>query len=404
MTRTKSMEYRAPKRVAEEDHLDSPDSRRSKKRLADDGLEAASAGPTAAISAEELFKLKNSGEFDINDEGKNKHVEVKDEPTGDSGKPSHAPKQLSSIAVPPTTPAHHARSPSVHPPARNVFGDHSTQIVNREDLLDNLLSQNFSTEMTRYAVQQILQDAKESAGTGNELGVAYVEARIDRLQQKGIASARLDEVVQLFQTSLRDDVDQLSSRIESIGGISTPPKTSSAGTTPHAPDQDRHSRVNSNSSAKRPQRDTIVAKAAQKPAVDSPRTQLAAFAASHPQSDSSDSSSNDDDDDNEGNCGKSKECNSRYLADDHDNYRDDLDGDRSELTEEERSMLVAYPFYSAHLRLLIHSTRSEHNQAKGQSPAIWLSKAKSCIRHICPLRDLSMHVWAWRCQHCHGYS
>lgn len=345
MTRTKSKGYRALKRGAEEDHLDSPDSRRSKRRLADDGLEAASAGPTAAISAEELFKLKNSGEFDINNEEKNKHVEVKDEPTGDSGQPSHAPKQLSSITVPPSTPAHHARSPSVHPPARNVFGDHSKQIVNREDLHDNLLSQNFSTEMTRYAVQQILQDAKESAGTGNELGVAYVEARIDRLQQKGIAPARLDEVVQLFQTSLRDDLDQLSSRIESIGGISTPPNTSSAGTTPHAPDQDKHLRVNSDSPVKRPQRGTIVAKAAQKPAVNSPRTQLAAFEASHPQSDSSDSSSNDDDDDNEGNRGKSKECNSRYLADDHDNYRDDSVGDRSELTEERRSMLDAYPFY-----------------------------------------------------------
>jgi len=384
-------------------HLDSPDSRRSKRRLADDGLEATSASPTASLSAEELFKLKNSGEFDINDEEKDKHVEVKDEPTGDSGQTSHAPKQLSSMTVPPTAPAHHARSLSVHSPVRTVFGDHSTQIVNREDLLDNLLSQNFSTEMTGYAVQQILQDAKESTGAGNELGVACVEVRINRLQQKGVASARLDEVVQLFQKSLRDDLVQLSSRIESIGGISTPPNTSSAGTTPHAPDEDKHLRVHSNSSAKRPQRDTIVAKAAQKPAVNRPRTQLAAFEASHPQSDSSDSSSNDDDNDNEGNCGKSKECNSRDLADDDDNYRDDLDGDRSELTEEERSMLVAYPFYSAFLDLLTHSTRSEYNQAKGQSPAIWLSKAKSCIRHICPLRDLSMHVWAWRCQHCHGY-
>ena len=76
--RTKSKVYRAPKRGAEEDHLDSPDSRRSKRGLADDGLEGASASPTAALSAEELFKLKNSGEFDINDEEKDKHVEVKD--------------------------------------------------------------------------------------------------------------------------------------------------------------------------------------------------------------------------------------------------------------------------------------------------------------------------------------
>ena len=201
MTRTKSKGYRAPKRGAEEDHLDSPDGRRSKRGLADDGLEAASASPTAALSAEELFKLRNSGEFDINDEEKDKHVEVKDEPTGGSGHTSHAPKQLPSITVPPTAPGHHARSPSGHSPARNVFGDHSEQIINREDLLDNLLFQDFSTEMTGYAVQQILQDAKQSADTGNELGVADVEARIDRLQQKGITSHRLDEAVRLFKAA-----------------------------------------------------------------------------------------------------------------------------------------------------------------------------------------------------------
>lgn len=100
MTRTKSKGYRAPKRGAEEDHLDSSDSRRSKRRLAYDGLEAASESPTVALSAEELFKLKNSGEFDINDEEKNKHVEVKDEPAGDSGHASHVAKQLSSVTVP----------------------------------------------------------------------------------------------------------------------------------------------------------------------------------------------------------------------------------------------------------------------------------------------------------------
>lgn len=340
--------HQAHKRGAEEDHLDSLDIRRSKKRLANDGSEVASTNPAAGLSLEEMFKLKNSGEFDINDAEQDTQVEVKDEPVEESDPPPQAPEQLPSTADPSTAPVLHARSLSGHTPARNVSGDQSAQIVSREDLLDNLLSQDFDIEMTGHAVQQILQDARRSAGTGNELGVAYVEARIDRLQQKGIASSRLAEVIQLFRTSLQDDLDQLSSRIQSMGGVSMPPNLSSTGTTRLAPDQDKHLRVQSNPSAKRPPRVTALTKPAQQAAVNNLRTQFAAFEASHGQSESSDSSSNDGDD-NERDYRTSKQISTNCLADDDDYYRDDLDGDRNECTEEERSTLVVYLFYSLYL-------------------------------------------------------
>lgn len=335
MTRTKPKGHRVPKRGAEEDHLDSPGGRRSKRRAADQASDAASAHPANTLSAEELFKVKNSGEFDDAEQDKDKHVEIKDEPTGDS----QQPPSTSGIS---TSATHHARSPPLHTAAPRLFGDQSTQIVNREDLLNNLLSQEFNTEMTRYAVQQILQDARESADTGNELGVAHVEARIDRLQQKGIASSRLSKVIQLFQTGLRDQLHQLSSRIESIGSVSIQPALLSAGTGRHALDQDKHSRSHNDSSVKSPRRGRIVTKAASRPATKNSRTPLAAFKASHRQPDSSGSSSDDDDGDNEaGSRRMSKQ--SRYLTDDDDDdYRDDLDGDPGELTEEERSMLVVF--------------------------------------------------------------
>lgn len=334
MTRTKPKGHRVPKRGAEEDHLDSPDSRRSKRRAADHASDAASVHPATTLSAEELFKVKNSSEFDDAEQDKDKHVEIKDEPTGDNQQPP-------STAGPSTSAIHHARSPSLHTPAPRLFGDQSTQVVNREDLLDNLLSQDFNTEMTGYAVQQILQDARGSADTGNELGLAHVEVRIDRLQQKGIASSRLREVIQLFQTGLRDQLHQVSSRIESIGSVPVQPAILSAGIDRHALGQDKHPRSQNDSSVKSPQRGTIMTKAASKPAAKESRTPLAAFKASHRQPDSSGSSSDDDDGDDDGGSRRMSKQ-SRYLTDDDDDYRDDLDGDPGELTEEERSMLVVF--------------------------------------------------------------
>ena len=113
---------------------------------------------------------------------------------------------------------------------------------------------------------------------------------------------------------------------------------------------------------KRPQRGTLVIEAAQKPPDKHSRTPLAAFKASHRQSDSSGSSSSDDDGDNdEGRHRTSKQRISKYLTDDDDDYRDDLDGDRSDLTEEERSMLAVCPMYASHPCLLTHSTRSGYH-------------------------------------------
>lgn len=375
MTRTKPKGH---KRGAEGD---SSDSRRNKRRAAEHVPEAASATPAATLSAEELFKLKNAGEFDDVEQAKDNHVEIKDEPTGDS---IH---QLPSAAGPSIAAIQHAPSPSVQAPARNLLGDQSTQVVNREDLLDNLLSQDFDAKMTRYAVQQIL----------------HVEARIKRLQQKGIASSRLSEVVQLFQTGLRDHVDRLSSRIEAIGGVLKSPTVLPDDTTRHALGQDKYLRLRSESSVKRPERGTIAREITQKQVVNNPRTPLAAFEASYLQSDSSDSNSDACDDiDLESDRRKSKQYNSKYLTDDDEDYRDDLDGDRSELTEEERSMGFACPWYLLYSCLLTDSTRSEYHQAKGQSAALWLSQAQSCVRHIRPLRDLCMHGRAGRCEHCHG--
>lgn len=353
MTRSRPKGHQTHKRGAEED---SPNSRRSKRRAAGDGSgTAASTTSASTLSAEELFKLKNAGEFDDAQQDKDNHVAIKDEPTGDNN------QQLPSTAGPSTAPIHHARSPSVHTPAGNMFGDHSTQVANREIVLDTLLSQEFNTEMTRHAVQQILQDAGASAGSGNELGIAYIEARIARLQQKGIPSSRLSEVVHLFQTGLRYHLDEFSSRIDSIGAVSTPPTVFSAGTTRQLFDQDKQLRPDSDTSVKSSRCGTMATKLAQKATVDNVRTPLAAFQASHLQSDSSDSGSDDGNDGNtKGNRRKGKRYNSKYLTDDDEDYRDDLDRERSELTEEERSMLVFCPADSLCLCLLTHSSRSEY--------------------------------------------
>jgi hypothetical protein len=169
MTRSKPKGRQTHNRGAEED---SSNSRRSKRRAAEHGSEAATlAQQVATPSAEELFKLRNAGEFDDAGQVKDNHVEIKDEPAGDIN------QELPPTAGPSNVAIHHARSPSVHTPARNVLGDQSTQAADRENVLDTLLSQDFNAEMTRHAVQQILQDARESAGSDNELGVAYVEAR-----------------------------------------------------------------------------------------------------------------------------------------------------------------------------------------------------------------------------------
>jgi hypothetical protein len=396
MTRTKPKGHQAHKRGAEED---STSSRRSKRRAAGDGSEStASVQSVATLSAEEQFKLKNAAEFDDAEQVKEKHVEIKDEPAGDSN------PQPPSTAGPSTTAKHHVRSPSVHTPARNVFGDQTTQVADRENVLDTLLSQDFNTEMTRHAVQQILQDARESAGSDNELGVAYVEARIFRLQQMGIPSSRLSEVVHLFQSSLRGLLDQLSSRIESIGEVSTPRTTISAGTRRQAPDQGKHLRVDNHRSVKRTHGDTSRAGAAQKPAAKNRHTQLAAFEAAHSHSDSSDSSSSDDQgDDDKADRTRSKLSNSRYLANDDDDYMEDTNADRSDFTEEEKSMLIVSSVCSLCLCLLTLSDRSGHIQSERQSPTLRLSAAKSFIRRLCPLRDLRMHGRTWRREYCHGH-
>jgi hypothetical protein len=82
----------------------------------------------------------------------------------------------------------------------------------------------------------------------SKLGVAYVEARIYRLQQMGIPPSRPSEVVHLFQTGLQDLLDQSSSRIESIGDVSTPRTTFSTGIRRYRPDQGKDSRVRNDSS------------------------------------------------------------------------------------------------------------------------------------------------------------
>jgi hypothetical protein len=155
MTRSKPKGRQTHKRGAEED---SSNSRRSKRRAAEHGSEA-------AALAQQVATPSDAGQV------KDNHMEIKDEPAGDIN------QELPPTAGPSNVAIHHARSPSVHTPARNVLGDQSTQAADRENVLDTLLSQDFNAEMTRHAVQQILQDARESAGSDNELGVAYVEAR-----------------------------------------------------------------------------------------------------------------------------------------------------------------------------------------------------------------------------------
>ena len=211
--------HRTLKRGAEEDRLDSPKTRRSKRRATGAGQSSARSGTTTALSQEELFKLRNAAEFDdYNTEALSKEVEVKDEPTDTPSRPANCTQSLATRRDAATMVRREVRPSPTTSSAYVVPGAAVTDASDRDSILDTLLSQTFNPEMTHYVVRQILQDAQDYAGRGNEFGIAHIEAQIERLQRKGTPPSRLAEVVKLFQQGLRDLSNKFRSRISTVGG------------------------------------------------------------------------------------------------------------------------------------------------------------------------------------------
>jgi len=309
--------HRAAKRSAEE-HADSPSSRCSKRRAA--GCLPIPAETAVALSQEEQFKLRNAVEFDeCNTEADSKEVGVKDEPTDT---PSHlangtqplATRLIATITVPRNVRSSFATSSDAVP------GAASTDANDRDTVLDTLLSQAFNPEMTQYVVRQILQDAQDSAGRGNEFGIAYVEAQIERLQRKGTPLSRLAEVIQLFQRGLRDLSNNFRSRISSIGGQAVRPESSEQKGAPSLGDELRRKHHVRQRHSKIPERESTRLQASLVEVASGSQGNLAAFEATHGQSDNSTTSSEE-----EGETPSKKI--SKYLDDDNEEYQvDGVDG------------------------------------------------------------------------------
>lgn len=215
MSPKKSKDNRTPKRRADQI---TPNSRRSKRRATGDGSSALP-DTAVALSQEESFKLRNAAEFDdCNTEALSNVVEVKDEPGDTASRPINGTQVWATRHNAATTVLTNLRPSPATSSAYAVPGAAFTDASDRDSILDTLLSQSFNPEMTQYVVKQILQDAQDSAGRGNEFGIAYIEAQIERLQRKVTSPSRLAEVVQLFQRGLRDVSNKFHSRISSVGG------------------------------------------------------------------------------------------------------------------------------------------------------------------------------------------
>jgi hypothetical protein len=303
---------RAQKRGAEE-HTAS--SRRTKRRAAGYGLISTPVEAVAPLSEEELFKLRNAAEFDV----PSKQVEVKDEPTDTLAQSSNTTRLPAVRHGPGTAVALCGRSSQAMSSAHAASSQESTNTNDREAVLDTLLFQTFTPEMTQHVVQQILQDDQDSACRGNEFGIAYIEARIERLQRRGNPPSRLAEVIQLFQQGLRDLSNRFRSRINSVGGNSVLSDSSGPGHAPirvgEAPGEQhvgQHHDIPYGPYARPQATGTKV--------VSVSRKHLAMFEAAHCQSDSSTST------DEEAEDTPSKNV-SRYLDVDNEEYRADADED-----------------------------------------------------------------------------
>lgn len=318
MTRTNPKGHQASKRSAEGGY---PGSRRSKRNAAAHGQLSASAESAVALSQEELFKLRNAAEFDdCNTETLSKEAQVKDEPTGSPSRPTRGTQSLANSPKAVAPEPRIVRSSPATPTAHADSGAAFTDVNDRHNVLDALLSSTFNLEMTTYVVEQILQDAQDSAGRGNEFGIAYIEAQIERLQRKGTSPSCVDEVIQLFQRGLRDLSDKFHSRISSVGGQAVrldpfKPKDAPSVIREHQSGhhvQQQHGTIPERSSTRLQSSLIEVASISQR--------NFAAFEATHGQSDGSASSSDEEED-------TPSHKISRYLDNDNEEYH--VDGDDS---------------------------------------------------------------------------
>jgi hypothetical protein len=271
------------------------------------------------LSQEELFKLRNAAEFDdCNTETLSKEAQVKDEPTGSPSRPTCGTQSLATSHNVAAPGPRNLRSSPATSTAHAVSGAAFTDVNDRDNVLDTLLSQTFNPKMTKYVIEQILQDAQNSAGRGNEFGIAYIEAQIQRLQKKGTTPSRLAEVIELFQRGLRDLSNKFHSRISSVGGQvvrlePSKPKDAPSGNSEHPSEHHvRQQRGNI------PERSSTRIRSSPVEVASVSQRNLAAFEATHGQSDSSASSSDEEEDT------PSKRI-SRYLDNDNEEYQVDED-------------------------------------------------------------------------------
>lgn len=174
--------------------------------------------------------------------------------------------------------------------------------------------------MTQCVVRQILQDAQDSASRGNEFGIAYIEAQIERLQRKGTPPSRLAEVIQLFQQGLRDLSNSFHSRISSVGGQAVQLEPSGPEDAPDVGGEHQSEPHVRQQRGKIPEPSSARLRASPVEVASISKRNIAAFEATHDQPDSSTSSSEEEEDP------PSKRI-SRYLED--DNEESQVDGDDS---------------------------------------------------------------------------
>lgn len=191
-----------------------PNTRSSKRRAASSKDFFAATESTTALSEEDSFRRRNAAEFG---EGPIK-VEEADSNT------SCAPLDVAVSGGPPS-PVVRLSAPCEVEDARRTDAIHgsASEHDDREDVLNAILMKNFNEDLTRYAVNQLLQDARGSAGQTTDFGITHVEALVGRLKRKGIPQSRLAELLDLLKEGLRRPVAEFFSRVDSLGTMLLPP-------------------------------------------------------------------------------------------------------------------------------------------------------------------------------------
>lgn len=285
-----------------------PGSRFSRRQVTNDFALVTPTDSTVTQSEEEAFRRRNAAEFG------EVFVKVEDETDAVDVAPSEAPRVVANRTA--SLPA--ARD--VHQTAASR--DSALEHDDRQSILDSILIEWPNAEMTQHAVNQVLQDARNSAGFGTDFGITHVEDCINRLKRKSIAKTRLAELVGLLQKGLQEHFTQFRARVESLGRAQSSPSLLSE--TPQA-DTDKHHATEVMTMYPKPKPGSSQALYVE--VAPTSKEELAKIEASRCSSDGNSASSSDEDQD----VSRSSQKNSTYQDDDDEEYRDcDNPGEHSE--------------------------------------------------------------------------